>query len=243
MKIGLATAVFINNDLIKNTKTIKEYLQRAQRENVDLLLFGESFLQGFEALAWNPETDLLIAVTKDDQLIQELKDYACELGVGLGFGYLEEYQNKIYCSYLIFDNNGRELVNYRRISTGWRYPNVDPDTYKEGEELGVFAYQGRNFTIGLCGDFWDDQLIAKIPVETEIVLWPNFRTFDQDAWVAEEFAEYVQQAKKFAPNVCFVNSICHDEISVAHGGAFAVVNGELRYHQQIDEAGILICEF
>ena len=242
MKIGLATAVVTNNNMIKNSKTIKEYLRLAQSENVDLLLFGESFLQGFDALNFDVRYDQKIVVSKDDKLIQDLQNDARELGVGLGFGYIEEQEGKIYCSYLIFDKNGRELVNYRRIIDGWRFPNVDTDVYKEGEQLGVFEYQGCKFTIGLCGDFWDDQLVAKIPIDTEIVLWPNFRTFDKDVWVTEEFDDYLKQAKKFAPNVCFVNSICHDEGSIAHGGAFAVVNCELKYHQYIDEVGILICE-
>jgi len=242
MKIGLATAAFINGNVAENTKTIKEYMKQAQSESVDLLLFGESFLQGFDSLTWNPEVDLQIAIEKDDELIQKLRNYCGELGVALGFGYMEKYQNKIYCSYLIFDCNENEINNYRRASSGWKVPTANPDIYQEGEQLGVFEYQGRKFTTGLCGDFWDDQLVARIPVDTEIVLWPNFRTFDKDVWITEEFDEYVEQAKKFASNVLFINSICYDEGLVAHGGAFAVVDGELKYHQNIDEAGILICE-
>jgi len=242
MKIGLATAVFTNNDILKNIKTIKEYMKHAQSENVDLLLFGESFLQGFDSLTWKPETDLQIAIEKDDELIQELQNYCQELGVALGFGYMEKDQNKVYCSYLIFDGNGCELTNYQRISTGWRFPNSDPNFYQEGKQLGVFEYQGCRFTTGLCGDFWDDQLVAKIPVDTNIVLWPNFRTFGKEIWITEEFNEYVKQSKTFAPNVFFINSICHDEESIAYGVAFGIVDGELKYHKNVDESGILICE-
>jgi len=239
MKIGLATAEFKNNDTIGNIKTIKQYMKEAQIEQVDLLLFGESFLQGFDSLTWEPENDVAIALAKDDKQIQELRNYCQALRVALGFGYMEKCGNKFYCSYLIFDHNGCELTNYRRVSTGWRYPHVDTNFCQEGNQLSVFEYGGRKFTIGLCGDFWDDQLVAKIPVDTEVVLWPNFRTIEKEVWVATEFDEYVERAKSLAKNVFFVNSICRDEKAVGHGGAFAVINGELKHQQILDKAGIL----
>lgn len=49
MKIGLASYKFINQDLSFNLSQIEKAMQAAQG-SVDLLCFGETFLQGFDAL-------------------------------------------------------------------------------------------------------------------------------------------------------------------------------------------------
>ena len=240
MKIGLATGLFVNNDIEANTKTIKQYLQQAKEKQVDLLLFGESFLQGFDSLTWNPKDDEQVALAKDSEPIQRLQSYCRELQIGLGFGYMELVDNQFYCSYLVFNENGDQLFNYRRISDGWRIPTADSQFYKEGNQLEVFDYQGQRIIVGLCGDFWNNEIAQKIPSDVDLVLWPNFITCKQDFWEREEFAEYVKHAKSLAPNVLFLNSICYDDGSIASGGAFAVIDGELNYQQNMGINDVLV---
>lgn len=78
MNILLAALSFKNGDLIYNrnqiVSTIKEY-----NNKVDLILFGESFLQGFDALTWNFEIDKNIALSKDSKIIKEIKNYVKHL--------------------------------------------------------------------------------------------------------------------------------------------------------------------
>ena len=62
MRIGLAAYKFINNDIEFNINQIEKALQSAN--NIDMLCFGEAFLQGFDAFNWNYDNDKNIAISK-----------------------------------------------------------------------------------------------------------------------------------------------------------------------------------
>lgn len=47
MILGLATYKFINNDIEFNISQIEKAIKSS--ENIDILCFGEAFLQGFDA--------------------------------------------------------------------------------------------------------------------------------------------------------------------------------------------------
>ena len=242
MKIALATAAFLNNETEKNMNTIKHYMKQAKAEQVELLLFGESFLQGFDALTWNPDIDKKIAISQDHVFIQSLKDFCRQLEISLGFGYMEKSGEEFFCSYIFIDYLKATSVNYRRLSEGWRVPQSDDTFYKEGDEFKVFDYKGYKTTIGLCGDLWTPEVANKMPADVEIVIWPNFFTCSIAFWEQEEFAAYVNHAKTFAPNVFFLNSICNDEGSKASGGAFAIIDGQLKHEKSMGEVGLLTFE-
>ena len=55
MKIALASAKFINNDIAYNLHQMERYARRAKDSGADLICFGETFLQGFDSLCWNYE--------------------------------------------------------------------------------------------------------------------------------------------------------------------------------------------
>ena len=88
MNVLLAALSFRNGDLIYNknkiVSTIKEY-----NNKVDLILFGEAFLQGFDALTWNFKIDKNIAISKDSKVIKEIKEVCKEFKVSVSFGYFE----------------------------------------------------------------------------------------------------------------------------------------------------------
>jgi hypothetical protein len=58
--------------------------------------------------------------------------------MALGIGCIEKDANKLYSSYLIINNNGNDLINYKRISKGWRTKNSDENFYKEGNKFKIF---------------------------------------------------------------------------------------------------------
>jgi predicted amidohydrolase len=73
MKIGLVSECFKNRDIEYNVEQIKKRLIEARDKNIDLVCFGEAFLQGFDALSWNYEGDLSTAISKNDEIINSLK--------------------------------------------------------------------------------------------------------------------------------------------------------------------------
>ena len=61
------------NSLEYNIKKIEKAIISANGK-VDLLCFGETFLQGFDFLSWNYEIDKDIAITKDSAIMKKLKN-------------------------------------------------------------------------------------------------------------------------------------------------------------------------
>ena len=53
MIVGLASKYFVNNRIDLNLKTIYDTMKEASDNRADAILFGEAFLQGFDALKWD----------------------------------------------------------------------------------------------------------------------------------------------------------------------------------------------
>jgi len=219
MKIGLATVECKNGNIDFNLKQILLYLQKAASRKIDFLFFGESFLQGFDSLVWNFEEDKEKAVSKKSAVIELIKNEAYILDIGVGFGYFELYNESIYSSYLVISNKGNEIVNYRRMSMGWRESNFADQQYQEGSEICIFSIDNYDFTIALCGDLWDEKtcgLFLNEKVSHSTIIWPVYVDYSLQEWV-RELKNYQERALLFSDNVCLVNNITKTR---SVGGAF-----------------------
>ena len=97
--------------------TLKNYIKNS--DGMDLLVFGESFLQGFNGLTWDYEKDKDIAISIDNHKIRSLRSLSSEKNIAISFGFFERFENNIYSSNLIIDKNGKVLDIYRRVSKTW----------------------------------------------------------------------------------------------------------------------------
>lgn len=117
MKIALAALGFITKDIVYNQRkiinSIKEYSQQ-----VDLILFGESFLQGFECLCWDYEKDRQTALRQDSGIIEEIQMAAKVYKTGVSFGYIEKDETHLFSSQMTIDKAGKIINNFRRVSIG-----------------------------------------------------------------------------------------------------------------------------
>lgn len=235
MKIGLVQYRSINNDIPFNLSQI-ERAAKACAGTVDLLCFGEAFLQGFDSLSWKYEEDKNVAVTKDSPEMQTVCDWSKEYGVAIAFGYIERENDTLYSSYA-FIEDGELSRNYRRISIGWKDSSKTDRHYSEGEDVETFSFRGHAFEIALCGDLWD---VTWEKFRTyAIILWPVYVNFSLEEWQEEE-KEYAQQASRIARRVLMVNSLSEDPVS--HGGTFDLNSGEIRNKVPYDVEDILMVE-
>ena len=62
MKIAAASYKFRNRDVDFNLSQIERALRQLNGQ-ADMLCFGESFLQGFDSLDWDYETDKEMAIS------------------------------------------------------------------------------------------------------------------------------------------------------------------------------------
>ena len=93
MRIGLVSYLSKNRDISFNMNQIELAFKRSKGK-VDLLCFGEAFIQGFDSLCWNYETDKDIALNLSSDLIYQLKKWSIQYGVSLITGYIERDQEK-----------------------------------------------------------------------------------------------------------------------------------------------------
>lgn len=243
MKIALAAVGFITNDTAYNfekiEKLVKEYFDK-----VDLILFGESFLQGFDCLSWKYLKDLEIAIDRESDIIKEIKSLCENYQVAISFGYIERDGNKIYSSQLTIDKYGNILNNYRRISTGWKESIADFH-YVEGHGFGQFNYLNKVISVALCGDLWYEENCTQMKnLNTDIVLWPVYTDFNYQEWNENIKYEYAEQAEKCGKRVVYVNSYCLDKSShgIARGGAVFFHQGKIESEISAGEEGVLIVE-
>ena len=237
MIIGLAQYKFINRNIEFNLSQIKKAMEKYSTK-ADLLCFGESFLQGFDALSGNYDDDKDIAVSINSQIIDTICNWSKELNISVMFGYFEKDNDIIYSSCVVI-SEGKIIHNYRRISIGWRYPSWDNNHYKEGNSISTFKLNNHEFEIALCGDLRDTDW-KKFKTDA-VVLWPVYINFDLDSWVAEE-KEYAIQASKVAKKVLMINSISESPNPISHGGTFYFKEGDIISKLPYDDETVLLIE-
>lgn len=228
MKINLMSLAFKTKDLEGNKKIIIKSMREYARK-ADLLVFGESFLHGFEALSWDYEKDKAIAIGLDDDIIKEIKLAARENSIAVSFGMIEKMDEALYSSQITIDKAGEVIDVFRRVSDGWKETIADAH-YNEGDGFHTFDFEGKKILVGICGDFWHDELIEKAAaIEKDIVLWPVYTDFEPRVWNKEEKFEYAKQAVKLKAPVLYVNSVCYDfdEPYISKGGACHFDGGKI----------------
>lgn len=240
MKIALCSKRFINNDVYSNLNTILQLMEQAD-SSIDLMCFGEAFLQGFDSLSWKYEIDQNIAVAQDSSVINKIRKKARENEIGVSFGYIEKEGTNIYSSYLVLSKKGETIINFRRVSAGWKEPIADYH-YKEGTSFEKFVIDNLSFSVGLCGDLWDESNVEAVSkCCADVVLWPTYLDYSISKWNESEKREYALQAKRFGKKVLLINSICDGE-SKAKGASAFFSGGIIIYESSMGSENILLVE-
>lgn len=161
MNIALIAATSLTDQVEENLNTLFAKARAAKGQGADLALFGEAFLQGFEALTFEYESDIHKCLSLGSQAIARILAFCKQEGIALGVGYYENDHGAIYASYLLVGEEGQVLANYRRVSPGWKEPGAHAD-YREGKHFLSVRYKGRELAVIVCGDFWEDELLPQI---------------------------------------------------------------------------------
>lgn len=233
MKIGLAAYRCENRNTALNMSQIELAMKRMAGK-VDLLCFGEAFLQGFDALCWDYERDKTTALSLDSETMAKLCDWTVRYGVSLLTGYIEKAQEKLYSSCVVI-SDGKIVHNYRRISQGWKEVSKTDDHYCEGAEVPAFELQDKTISIALCGDLW--VFLEKFK-KAPLLIWPVYVNYSREAWNEGLLDEYAAQAALAADDVLMINPIDRDPVN--HGGAFHFRKGRVAARLPFDEEGILV---
>lgn len=208
-------------DAERNLETMKRAIKEAGKRGTDLLIFGEAFLSGFEALNFNYLHDAMTALFIKGPEISQVRRWAAEARLAVGFGFYENDNGYLYSSYLVVDRQGNIRGHYRRVSGGWRPAGASID-YQEGDRFVTFQLEGTRLTVLLCGDFWEDDLLMPIidrDTESDLFLWPVHCDIPIPEWQAIHKEEYRQRSQILSKPIALVNNFVEDE-DRAKGGAY-----------------------
>ena len=235
MRIGLVSYRCENRNTAFNMSQIELAMKRSEGK-VEMLCFGEAFLQGFDALCWDYDTDRKTALELSSEAMARLKTWTVQYGICLAAGYIERDQEKLYSSYVVIAD-GKIIHNYRRISKGWKEYSKTDEHYCEGNLTEPFRVQGKDMMIALCGDLWDypDRFRTE-----HLLLWPVYVDYTMEEWDSGVLNEYAAQADLAASDVLMINPM--DNKPVNHGGSFHFRNGRAIERIPFDQEGILIVE-
>ena len=235
MRIGLVSYRCYNRDVSSNLSQIEQAMKRSEGK-VDLLCFGEAFLQGFDALCWNYDTDKSIALELSSEVIAQLREWTVRYDVSLIIGYIEKDDEKLYSSCAVI-SDGKIVHNYRRISKGWKEYSKTDGHYCEGTDTSPFKLSGKEIALAICGDLWD--FPNKFRTEN-LLIWPVYVNFTLEEWTKGVIDEYAAQAASVTKDVLMINPL--DNEPVNHGGSFHFRDGQIAAKLPFDEEGILIVD-
>ena len=235
MRIGLVSYRCENRNTAFNMTQIERGMQNAQGK-ADLLCFGEAFLQGFDALSWEYDTDRTIALERSSEVFSKLQNWTVQYGISLATGYIEKERDKLYSSCAVI-SEGQIIHNYRRISKGWKEYSKTDGHYCEGDKTDAFLLHGQEMKLALCGDLWEfpDRFRTE-----HLLIWPVYVNYTVDEWRSGVLAEYAAQAASAADDVLMINPI--DDNPVNHGGCFHFHQGGIAAAIPFDREGILMIE-
>ena len=235
MRIGLVSCRCENKNISFNMSQMRRALEEA-RGKADLLCFPEAFLQGFDSLCWDYETDSHMAVSQDSETMREILSWTLEYHADLLFGYIEREKERLYSSCAVV-SEGKIIHNYRRISKGWREYSITDEHYCEGTETEEFNLRGKKFMISLCGDLWD---YPERFVTGHVLIWPVFVSIPVEEWENGALQDYAGQAALAAKTALMINPI--DEEGITHGGSFRFIDKEVTDRLSFDREGVLIVD-
>jgi predicted amidohydrolase len=150
LNVGLAQIYPKLGDVCANLDKHLEYVQRAVDSGVDLLVFPELSLTGYQVQDLVPE--VAIRARQDDSTYSALLDASKRIDIMFGFVQADERQRfYIACAYL---SNGETVHVHHKVYLP-TYAMFDEGRYfDEGEDVKAFDTRFGRVGMLICEDFW-----------------------------------------------------------------------------------------
>lgn len=167
----LTIALFQANPKVRSIDGVLSELEVATNDaaqsGAEVLVTPELFLSGYGC-------DISVKANAQMQgspILKEVSKIAKASGVGIVFGYPEIFENNIYNSASVFDQNGKLINNYRKVTL----PNkFEKSTFKVGDGPEVFDFKGIKCAILICYDLEFPELARRAAhLGAELILVPT----------------------------------------------------------------------
>ena len=147
-KIGMGQFYPALGDVEKNFALLKKSIEKAQKRNVDLLVFPELCLTGYFLKDMVPNS----AVRADSPIIKELLKMSKEISLCLGL--VEESKEHMFYNSSFYLENGKITHVHRKVYLP-TYGMFDEQRYfSKGNKIRAFDTKLGRFAILICEDMW-----------------------------------------------------------------------------------------
>jgi len=252
IKAAVAVPEIVEYDISHNHKTVLDYISKAAKENVNLLLFPETVLTGL-VISDDYSLDKQYAISLVSEPIKQIQAQAASCGLWVALGFIEIANGILYDSAVLIDSNGTIVLHQRRMSHGWCAPSANPAEYGYGDEYKTAQTPWGKVGFMICGDLFHVNHYAT-EANLDILLFPFARCFSsniklenyQQQWDNVEWPEYAQQISQVNAYALMANYIAPVEGSPfcgGFGGGFITDRyGNLLGQLPLNTAGLGICD-
>lgn len=144
--------------LEQNLEVIKRAIERASKNNVDLLVFPECALTGYPPRDMEKSEDVDVDAVK--AAIEEIQAMTDDLGIHIILGTIDRSQTEYYNrAYLLTPHEPIHWYDKRALY-GW-----DEDNFTSGSENGVYEIDGIKIGIRICFEVRFPEYFRELYVE------------------------------------------------------------------------------
>lgn len=145
MKVLIYQSTPAFGDVATNLATIESYCLSAQLLKIDVAVFPELFMTGYNI---GDQVEVL-AEEIDGPLVSGLQKIAIKCGVAIITGFAERRGKELYNSAIVIDTYGQIIAHHHKV---FLFGAREKHTYRAGTEFPVFKLAGRSCGLAICYD-------------------------------------------------------------------------------------------
>lgn len=231
----------------ENLKALLAHVKKAAAQGCDVVCFGEAVFSGMPSEDY--ARDLKLAISLDGPQARAISRSAADNNIWIAFGAMEQRRGNLYDTAFLYNNKGRLVHRYARISRGWLTPRNKQKAYKLGKAVRAVQTPFGRFAFEICGDIFDEGIRSRLralsPDYLFCLMWRSFDSgkYDQAYWDKVEKPEYLRQIRGVGAAALFVNTLSREKDEHTFGGPMAISkSGRALKEAKLGKPALLVCE-
>ena len=147
MKIAVAQISCALGDVPANLAKVREFAQRAQESDADLVIFPEMTDTGYAMSVIREH-----ATGWEDGAVSEIQKIAQQNSIAIAAGVSEREGECIFNSQVVIDSLGKIVAKYRKTHLFTPAPVEEHTCFSPGTKLESFSFDGMQFGLSICYD-------------------------------------------------------------------------------------------
>lgn len=244
----IALASFFHKDSVKgNLKALLVNVKKAAAHGCDIVCFGETVFTGMPVEKYRE--DLKRAISLDGPEARAMAGAAAANKIWLLAGVMEKNKGRLYDAALLYDDKGKLVHRYARISRGWHSKKVPARYYRQGRSVKACRTPFGRFAFEICGDLFYPEIRARLrgvsPDYLFCLMWRSLENGKRDRkyWESKERPEYLRQIRDVGADAFFINALERKGDDAAFGGPMVISrSGRVVKAGEFGQPAMLVCD-